>query len=320
MEGLNASPPDPASGLLPWRLSTEPVGGGKRSLALVVDLDEGRKASIYFGAERPDIYWWLWDENGIGGENDTTENLEVALRDAEAAVHRAGWSSRSPTPPSGARAGELAWLLEYRGVSEEHGLVYRPWWLTIHENGPAWTPNANDAIRFSRREDAERAGLMLAAQCAGPLIATEHSWFKDADILAARPAAAERPGSSYRSAEDMARLPHMKAALDRAAKDWIPDGCTTDADKVTALLEAVAILTKAQESPAAAETDGIAMLEAVLSKFGGVNINTTGDDDGNPVYEIERMWFDGGSWQNESWEGPTLLAALAEAVAAATGA
>ena len=58
-----------------------------------------------------------------------------------------------------------AWLIEMR--VEETGQTF--WW-----DGVAFTVNANWAIRFSRREDAER--IIKAAFLRKECFASEHCW------------------------------------------------------------------------------------------------------------------------------------------------
>lgn len=61
---------------------------------------------------------------------------------------------------------ETGWLIEQR-------LFSRPqWWTVTAWEGPTWTTDANQAIRFARREDALRTSLLVA----GFHSVTEHQW------------------------------------------------------------------------------------------------------------------------------------------------
>jgi len=58
---------------------------------------------------------------------------------------------------------ETAWLLELSG----------PLWASFTDGDFKWTADANEALRFSRKEDAEnfKASFRITAQ------ATEHTWY-----------------------------------------------------------------------------------------------------------------------------------------------
>lgn len=74
-------------------------------------------------------------------------------------------------------ATETGWLIENtiggRGV----------WWRARNECGRTWTTDACDAIRFARKEDAER--VIGALQKSDPFMsgafATDHMWIDDTE-------------------------------------------------------------------------------------------------------------------------------------------
>ena len=57
---------------------------------------------------------------------------------------------------------EAAWLIELEG----------PQWMAIIDGEPQWTDDANKALRFARKEDADnlRAWWCMTAE------STEHTW------------------------------------------------------------------------------------------------------------------------------------------------
>lgn len=62
---------------------------------------------------------------------------------------------------------ERAWLIEAQEISGPVWLEVRGW------SGFSWTGNANQAIRFCRREDAEQIGKLIETV---DWKATEHLW------------------------------------------------------------------------------------------------------------------------------------------------
>lgn len=96
-------------------------------------------------------------------------------------VPPSGWSCSRPSGHEGPCAArpdvvETGWLIEQqyagRGV----------WWRATSECGRDWTTDACEAVRFSRREDAERVlrgagghGGKLGAFWKGA-VATDHMW------------------------------------------------------------------------------------------------------------------------------------------------
>jgi hypothetical protein len=62
---------------------------------------------------------------------------------------------------------ETGWLVEKRGLG-------RPYWLTAYLGQLTFSADANDAIRFSRRQDAEAIIAELYDQDSH--VATEHQW------------------------------------------------------------------------------------------------------------------------------------------------
>jgi hypothetical protein len=57
---------------------------------------------------------------------------------------------------------ETAWLIELEG----------PKWMAIIDGEPQWTGDANKALRFARKEDADN----LKAWWCMTATSTEHSW------------------------------------------------------------------------------------------------------------------------------------------------
>lgn len=87
----------------------------------------------------------------------------------------------SPVDRRVRRDPERAWLVEWQA----HG--YGPqWWGFNHKphHGADWCADVNNAVRFSRREDAERmrehiitvAGRRGEGDYARSITATEHEW------------------------------------------------------------------------------------------------------------------------------------------------
>lgn len=63
---------------------------------------------------------------------------------------------------------EVGWLLERQVAGRA------VWWRGVR-CGRDWTADASEAVRFARREDAERASLGIGPSWADA-IATEHMW------------------------------------------------------------------------------------------------------------------------------------------------
>ncbi len=66
---------------------------------------------------------------------------------------------------------ETGWLIEFyiggRAV----------WWSAVWVDGRAWTTDANNAVRFTRKEDAARVIQWIATDpCFWGAVATEHMW------------------------------------------------------------------------------------------------------------------------------------------------
>lgn len=59
------------------------------------------------------------------------------------------------------------WLLELQVCGRA------VWWRATERCGRAWTTDAGEAVRFSRRRDAEAVGLALGMR---GWSATEHEW------------------------------------------------------------------------------------------------------------------------------------------------
>lgn len=87
-----------------------------------------------------------------------------------------------PASPGVAIPDETGWLIEL-----PHSNGGPPsWWcgVTEHEPGiapiyPVWSRDANCAVRFCRREDAERTSLTMAAQpYFSQIIITDHGWMQ----------------------------------------------------------------------------------------------------------------------------------------------
>lgn len=101
--------------------------------------------------------------------------------------------SFSPAQPS-AQGEAVAWLVEWK--AHGHG---PQWWGFNHTPGKnaTWCSDANNAIRFARKEDAERmrlhiiavAGLTGMHSYERSVSVTEHMWIDTASAPAAQPSA-----------------------------------------------------------------------------------------------------------------------------------
>ena len=99
-------------------------------------------------------------------ENSNRRNMVTCA----AAVTEALAACQPPAAEPGADEREAtAWLIERRSIGE-----HRMWWVA-DARCQQWG-TANQAVRFSRKEDAERIIHGLLAADAEMLIATEHSW------------------------------------------------------------------------------------------------------------------------------------------------
>jgi hypothetical protein len=67
---------------------------------------------------------------------------------------------------------EYAWLIEKQ--------LGQAWWIAATPSGKHvyWTTNANEAVRFARKEDAERMIPVLIPDYPAAAIATQHAWDK----------------------------------------------------------------------------------------------------------------------------------------------
>lgn len=116
-----------------------------------------------------------------------TNNLDTRCMDAIAAL------ATQPVQPS-AQGEAVAWLVEWK--AHGHG---PQWWGFNHTPGKnaTWCSDANNAIRFARKEDAERmrlhviavAGLTGMHEYERSVSVTEHMWIDTASAPAAQPSA-----------------------------------------------------------------------------------------------------------------------------------
>jgi hypothetical protein len=65
----------------------------------------------------------------------------------------------------------IAWLIEDEFAPQAR------WWC----GGDVFSTDANSAVRFSRKEDADRVRLTTLARTEFPLVATEHGWHDETE-------------------------------------------------------------------------------------------------------------------------------------------
>lgn len=69
-------------------------------------------------------------------------------------------------------ASDTGWLIEIQIGARA------VWWRAVEDCGRTWTTDACEAVRFARKEDAERVikGLMRSDPVMPGAVATEHEW------------------------------------------------------------------------------------------------------------------------------------------------
>lgn len=115
---------------------------------------------------------------------------EISPRDMEAAI-RAYLSAPVAAVAPAVGEDETAWLIELRGNVPK-------WWSLEYRPGPNWTQDANRALRFARKEDADAYIWDIGWTEA---FATEHMWPTPrplpALIAPAKPASALEPMAGF---------------------------------------------------------------------------------------------------------------------------
>jgi len=127
-----------------------------------------------------------------GGDCDSVENMERS--DPHLRAARAALATQPAQPEPSAQGEAVAWLVEWKA----HGHEPR-WWGFNHTPGKnaTWCSDANNAIRFARKEDAERmrlhhiavAGLTGMHSYERSVSVTEHMWTDAVSKAAAQPSA-----------------------------------------------------------------------------------------------------------------------------------
>lgn len=112
---------------------------------------------------------------------DARPRWDVSMETTASRGYIADLCDAALAQPQAAQAGEVAWLIEWKDGGQGP-----QWWGFSHSPGVRanWCHDPNKAIRFSRREDAERmrkhviavAGLTGHAAYERCVNATEHMW------------------------------------------------------------------------------------------------------------------------------------------------
>jgi hypothetical protein len=71
---------------------------------------------------------------------------------------------------------ETGWLIETTLTGGAPHQINGPAWVTVKLGLFDWTNDSLEAIRFSRKEDAEKLIPRIAELWSGTLNATEHEW------------------------------------------------------------------------------------------------------------------------------------------------
>lgn len=113
-----------------------------------------------------------------------------------------------PSPRPEADGDErIAWLIERPQAITKNG----PLWWTGTPAAGNWTLDANDAVRFTRRQDAERVIHAVASLAVSGAIATEHVWLAPLRAPSAGAGEAERLREAIKAAQSESdRLCHGK--------------------------------------------------------------------------------------------------------------